>query len=771
MPNVGQIQLIAYADRWSVAPGESVRVMVSTSADEYRADLVRLRHGDPRPQGPGRKEYLVEGVLDQQLAGREQGARAGSCVTVPPHPHLLGLSALTVQLWVWSTAPGAREQGLVSTLSPSQEAGWGLLLDDRGHVAWRLVGAGGPHTLTSPAPLRRREWYFVCASYDAATDTARLEHAPARPLPNDPTAAAQTATPDLGSLTGPRGGLLIAALTPRDARDPRSYAAGHFDGKLGNPRLFNRQLSTEQIDRLRDDEDPALVAGESLLAAWDLGRGPDGDHIVDTTANGMHGQTVNLPTRAVTGHNWTGRVLNHREAPQQYGAIHFHADDLEDAAWEPDFEMRIPESLPSGVYAVRLRAGDVADRIPLFVRPPRGRATAPLAVLLPTLTYLAYGNERVQFAVDYAKAGIIGHDVSPGPRDLWLRAHPELGLSTYDRHADDSGCCYASRLRPIPNMRPDYRNWLTAATRHLAADLYLIDWLEHHHIAYDIITDEDLHEEGKPLLQHYTVLITGSHPEYYTERMLLALDEWVWRDGGRLMYLGGNGFYWVTSMHPHKPHVMEVRRGHSATRGWESQPGETFHATTGEPGGLWRHRGRPPNKLVGVGFSSQGWDKHSPGYTRTPASHDAAHSWMFDGVPDVVIGDFGLVMGGAAGDEIDRHDLSLGSPPHATVVATSQGRHSEHYQMTIEDVPVLHPGLDGPNDDRVRADLTYLTTPGGGAVFSAASVSWTGSLSYNDYNNSISSITMNVVRRLLSAVRDAHDAAPGGPHYGSTDAP
>lgn len=755
-------QLIGYVDSWSVAPGESLKAMISTDADQYKADLVKLRHGDPRPHGPGFKEHAIEGVLSVHLPGREQVAQAGSFVRISPHARLSNLTSLTVQLWVWATTPGRASQGLVSALSQNRDSGWGLLLDDQGHVVWTLIGIEGRHRLTSPAPLREREWYFVYASYDAATGTTRLGQWPSRRLPDDETMTQVAAKCKLGALTGSPAGLLLAAANPQEDSIQRFVADGHFDGKLDSPRLFSRQLTPHQIDRLRDDDDPMLVAGDWLLAAWNFGHQTNGEVVADSGQNGMHGVAINLPTRAMTGHNWTGRSTDHRMEPDQYGAIHFHSDDLEDAAWSPDFEFTVPKSLRSGVYAIRLRAGETVDRIPFFVRPPRGRATARLAVLLPTLTYLAYGNERVQFTVDYAEAGIIGHEIKPDPRDLWLRAHPELGLSTYDRHVDGSGSCYASRLRPIPNMRPDYVNWLTGASRHLAADLYLIDWLEEHRIRYDIITDEDLHEEGAPLLCRYKVVATGSHPEYYTERMVDAMECYVWHAGGRLMYLGGNGFYWVTSICKEKPHIMEVRRGYSATRGWESQPGETHHATTGEPGGLWRHRGRAPNKMVGVGFSAQGWDQEAPGYTRTSSSYKREHQWIFGNAAGPTIGDFGLVMGGAAGDEIDRYDPALGSPPHAVVLATSQGRHSRHYLRTVEDVPVLLPGLDGPHDESVRADLTYFPTRRGGAVFSAGSVSWTGSLSHNAYNNEVSHVTMNVLHRFMTS-------QPGIPQVSQAD--
>ena len=42
------------------------------------------------------------------------------------------------------------------------------------------------------------------------------------------------------------------------------------------------------------------------------------------------------------------------------------------------------------------------------------------------------------------------------------------------------------------------------------------------------------------LLASYAVVMTGTHPEYWTERMLDAITSYV-DGGGHLMYLGGNG--------------------------------------------------------------------------------------------------------------------------------------------------------------------------------------------------------------------------------------
>src|SRR5205823_10046350 len=140
---------------------------------------------------------------------------------------------------------------------------------------------------------------------------------------------------------------------------------------------------------------------------------------------------------------------------------------------------------------------------------------------------------------------------------------------------------------------------------------------------------------------------------------------------------------WVTSVDPERPHVIEVRRGNAGSRNWSSAPGECYHSTTGELGGLWRHRGIPPQTLVGVGFTAIGCMGAS-GYLRQRDSFDPQAAFIFDGIGDEeIIGGFGRILGGAAGDEIDRMDRALGSPP-STLLLASSFEHNQSYQLCVE---------------------------------------------------------------------------------------
>ena len=82
------MKIVGYTDRLSVAPGDTLRFLVSAAVPSYHAQIVRLIHGDPNPEGPGFKEERIATSIDGEYPGREQHFHSGSHVVVPPHPLL-----------------------------------------------------------------------------------------------------------------------------------------------------------------------------------------------------------------------------------------------------------------------------------------------------------------------------------------------------------------------------------------------------------------------------------------------------------------------------------------------------------------------------------------------------------------------------------------------------------------------------------------------------------------------------------------------------------
>jgi N,N-dimethylformamidase len=431
--------------------------------------------------------------------------------------------------------------------------------------------------------------------------------------------------------------------------------------------------------------------------------------------------------------------MNWKRKPEHYGAIHFHDDDLYDCGWQPDFSIRLPKDLKTGIYCVHLVQGDLEEFTPLFVRLPKGKATSSLAFLVPTASYLAYANHQMDTSWHFDELSSAKF-TSVNRTDQFLEETYSLGLSTYDLHGDGSGVSHSSRLRPILNMRPKGDLW------QFNADTHIVDWLAAKGLDCDIITDEDLEERGLDCLKPYRCILTGTHPEYYSLKMLDAVQDYTDR-GGRLVYLGANGFYWRIAWHPALPGVIEHRRSEDGMRAWTTLPGESYMAFTGEYSGLWVRNGRAPNMLVGTAFSGQGFDMASY-YKRLPASRDPRAAFIFEGVTEERIGDFGSIGGGAAGWELDRADVALGTPPHALVVATADDFPAS-YHWVNEEMNHTHSAVNGDTCPMIKADMVFFETPNGGGVFSVSSISWAGSLAHNRYENNVSRITENVIRRFL----------------------
>lgn len=714
------LDIVGYCDRQSLRAGETLKVMVSceTGADRFRAELVRLICGDVSKAGPGFKEEEIANPANGTYPGRRQRCLAGSYVLVPPNPVLDSLRSFTLEALVWPTMPDQEGRAIMSRWSDTTETGYLLMQDGmRGAVLVIADGEGKRHEVAAGRPMVGREWYRLEASFDAETGTMRIEQAPLAPHARDDSAGTAERRCDAALPLAADAPLLIAARAGGRDRG-RLLTTGHFNGKIEAPRL--------------------LAAGQPI-GAWDFSRRISGDNVEDVSGNQLHGVAVNLPARGMKGHNWTGEALTWPQKPEHYGAIHFHEDDLADAGWDPDFEITIPPSARSGVYAIRLRtANGGEDYVPIFVRPAAGAKTAKVAFLASTATYMAYANSHHGWD-DTLSEICYGALLVFGPAELFLNERRDFGLSTYDVHADGSGSCYSSRLRPILNTRPKRSLW------NFNADLHITDWLEGIGQDYDVITDEDLHNEGLALLAPYKAVVTGTHPEYHSTPMLATIDSYL-RQGGRLMYLGGNGFYWRIAFHPERPGIIEVRRAESGTRTWVAEAGEYAMSFNGEVSGLWRNLGRPPQSLVGVGYASEGFDVSSY-YRRLPDSFDPRARFIFEGIgADEIIGDFGAVEGGAAGLELDVADRLLGTPPHALVLAASEN-HSNVYVLTPEEMISNYPGTDGIENPKVRADMVFFETPNGGAVFSTGSIAWAGSLGHNRYDNNVSRITGNVLRR------------------------
>ncbi|MDI3403979.1 N,N-dimethylformamidase beta subunit family domain-containing protein [Streptomyces cavernicola] len=184
--------------------------------------------------------------------------------------------------------------------------------------------------------------------------------------------------------------------------------------------------------------------------------------------------------------------------------------------WAQSFSISVGTgtSWPSGIYASQLKSPDGKEHNVMFVVRP-STPLRDIAVLVPTNTYSAY--------------------------NFW---------GGHNQYTTGSGQRTISMQRP--NMGTSWDNTYSTAPgiidHLLYSDLQLLRWMTSQSIAYDCYADTDLHATGATWLKtpaqggNYKALVLTTHPEYFSQT---ARDNVVafQNNGGRIIYLGGNGIY------------------------------------------------------------------------------------------------------------------------------------------------------------------------------------------------------------------------------------
>ena len=724
--------IIGYTNRLSARPGEEIEVKVSSTIEgSYEAKFVRIISADPNPAGIGVIEEEVASDFAGHYPARFQNFQPGSYMIAKLPPGVEIPESFVVSAKIWPTLKYKCNQCIVSLGSQTIGSLFKLGIDITGQPELVIATKEcAPAHFTLPVEIDERQWATIWASYSNSSHSLTIGYQSIGTNAN----FSQTFSVSSSLANEKINAIVVAA-------DIGSQTSQNFNGKIEEPKIL---IGKEEISGVHTIEDFSML---EVFAHWDFSLDIPTTHVRDMGANKINGELINYPSRAMTSSKWDGSEMAWFHQPDHYAAIHFHEDDIYDFCWETDFTVTIPPFLKSGVYGIKIKQGIYSDTIPLFVPPPKGKATARICYLVPTFTYVIYGNHA---RPDYHERWL--DKISKWDAYPWNPAeYRQYGLSTYNFHTDRSGICHASHSRPLFNLRPGYitfGNSSCSGLRHFQADSHLTLWLEHMGYEFDVITDHELHNEGVSVLSNYDLVVTGSHPEYHTSQTLNALENY--RDhGGKLAYLGGNGFYWRIAVHTENPNIIEIRRGEGGIRAWAAEPGEYYNAFDGNYGGLWRRNGRPPQALTGVGFSAQG-QFYGSHYRRLDSSYSDSFAWMFKGIDDELLGDIGFSGGGAAGFELDRHDRYLGSPNGTIILASSEDHNSTFVLVPEEQLTHLTtlPGV--PKESLIRADMTYFENSAGGAVFSTGSITFCGSLPFNNCNNNISQLLSNVFNHFLS---------------------
>ena len=496
---------------------------------------------------------------------------------------------------IWPTRLAAGRQGIVTKWSERAGAGYGLVIDD-GCVALLLGdGTGGLEVVRTETPLLERCWFAVAATYDAATGVATVRQAPvitATNAPVSPLLPVERLTGETSRRAGAR---------PRP-RTRRSSSPGGWTGSGRRRPLQREDRAAARAVRRAPGRRVGLRARDHRRR-----RAAAGPHHRPLAATALHGTTVNTPARAMTGHNWTGREHRFTAAPGEYGAIHFHDDDLDDAAGTSTSG----STCPATWRAASTRPSSRAARTRTTCRSTSGRrATArphASALLVPTNSYLAYANDNV--AVDDAHQELAtGRTAILSRHALHLNEHREYGGSLYDLHSDGSGTCYSSLAPADPHHAPEVPPYLRARAGSSPPTCTSSTGSTQRASTSTSSPTRTCTARAPTSSRRYRVVLTGSHPEYCSGDMLDAIEAYLARRRAahvprrQRLLLGRR----VPPRAPARDRDPPLGRDRQLDR---RSAASTTSASTGELGGLWRHLGRPPQKLFGVGFIAQGLDR------------------------------------------------------------------------------------------------------------------------------------------------------------------
>ena len=190
----------------------------------------------------------------------------------------------------------------------------------------------------------------------------------------------------------------------------------------------------------------------------------------------------------------------------------------------------------SGLYYFHAKAESGAFfSFPWIVAPAEPRAK--IAVLAANMNWNAYNN--------FGGRSNYIHPIEMPPKPT-VNARLDLDRYTSDEHMQFSVEEYA----PLSFDRPELINHIPEGTEitdpvegrstcHVApAEWRLFGWLEREGLEYDLYAETQFHQ-GVLNLDAYQVVITSTHPEYWSKEMYFNLKEWVFERGGKLLYLEG----------------------------------------------------------------------------------------------------------------------------------------------------------------------------------------------------------------------------------------
>jgi hypothetical protein len=381
--------------------------------------------------------------------------------------------------------------------------------------------------------------------------------------------------------------------------------------------------------------------------------------------------------------------------------------------WPASFRLEVPAGWRPGYYNVRLRVADSGGKfvgrnrrtaeadVFFIVRPSNPGRDTPILLQLCTNTYNAYNNwGGSSFYGYHGRANLQGHRVA------------------FDR--------------PLEGF---FRQW----------ELPFVAWAERQGHTLDYCANSDL--EFRPeLLDHYKLVLSVGHDEYWSAPMRDHLEAFIGR-GGNVAFFSGNTCCWQVRSEDGGRALTSWKQWFNMDPVFPTNDRRTLST-------LWSHHlvKRPENQLTGVGFLHGGYHL-SHGQFMDGKGAFTAHRpehWAFEGTGlsrDAEFGGKHTVVGYECdGCEFERKDgLPVpthrdGTPESFEILATCPARWHPDDALWYDRFP-----RDPTGAPALGAAVMGVYTRGG-IVFTTGTTDWAHGLRGGD--EVVERITKNVLDRL-----------------------
>ena len=198
----------------------------------------------------------------------------------------------------------------------------------------------------------------------------------------------------------------------------------------------------------------------------------------------------------------------------------------EGCKWTKNISIEL-KFLKPGLYFLKLYNGTEDFLIPFIIKNKNPEDYKQNLVILNTNTWCAYNN--------YGGASFY----YPKSTEFKNKYTVRKGFNVV-------GSISSSFFKPFVVISDGCRSYLNnkeMGSDHLFfGESILFNFLNHHNIGFDYITDREVHDEPH-LLENRKIIFLNCHPEYWTHQMFYNFTNIFKNSNTNLIYLGGNGIW------------------------------------------------------------------------------------------------------------------------------------------------------------------------------------------------------------------------------------